>query len=363
MTTAKVPDLRRRVLLRDVAAAANVSDSTASRALADDPRISVATRQVVKAAAAELQYVPNAAARSLRMRHTSTLGLLIPNLDDPIHGQIAAGFEDEASRNGYCVIMVAGDDTPPRERLALKVFAEHGADAVAIVSSAISPREGRERVDPARLVLVQPDHRRLPRRDGPVTPGVILTDDAAGVRAAVEHLLDCGYRRIAYVEGEGGASNALREATVAATVRSRGVRTPPQTFHAADDAWRAPGALAAEIAADPPEALVCYDDKLALALMDALRTLGIRIPGDVAMVGFDGIPFTAISNPRLTTVVTPAGDMGRLAAASLIRAIREGTPPEGHVLEPELVVRESTRARPRAVTAVQSAPPSVQVGG
>ena len=81
------------------------------------------------------------------------------------------------------------------------------------------------------------------------------------------------------------------------------------------------------------------------------------------MVGFDGIPFTAISNPRLTTVVTPAGDMGRLAAASLIRAIREGTPPEGHVLEPELIVRESTRARPRAVTAVQSAPPSVQVGG
>ena len=68
----------------------------------------------------------------------------------------------------------------------------------------------------------------------------------------------------------------------------------------------------------------------------------LRIPADVAMVGFDGIPFTSISNPRLTTVVTPAGEMGRLAAGSLIRAIREGTAPEGHLLEPELIVREST---------------------
>ena len=359
---AKVADPRRRVLLHDVAAAAHVAESTASRALADDPRISVATRELVKAAAAELEYVPNVAARSLRMRQTSTLGLLIPNLDDPIHGQIAAGFEEEASRAGYCVIMVAGEDAPSRERLALKVFAEHGADAVAIVSSAISPREGRERVDPARLVLVQPDHRTLSRRHGPVTPGVILTDDASGVRAAVEHLLACGYRRIAYVEGEGGASNALREATVAATVRSHGDGATTRTFHAADDAWRAPAALAAEIAADPPVALGCYDDKLALALMDALRTLGIQVPGDVAMVGFDGIPFTSISNPRLTTVVTPAGDMGRLAAASLIRAIREGTPPEGHVLAPELIVRESTRGRPGAGPSLAVASPSGTTG-
>ena len=280
-TGRKVAGLRRRVLLRDVARSANVSDSTASRALADDPRISLATRTIVKSAAAELQYVPNAAARSLRMRHTSTLGLLIPNLSDPVHGQIASGFEEEASRGGYCVIMVDGEDAPPRERLALKVFAEHGADGVAIVSSAISPRESRERVDPARLVLVQPDHRSLPRHDGPVFPGVIMTDDAAGVRSAVNHLVDCGYRRIGYVEGEAGSSNLIRQAAVAATLRSRGVRTAPRTFPAPDDAWRAPGAIAEAIAADPPEALVCYDDKLALALMDALRLLGIRVPDDL----------------------------------------------------------------------------------
>jgi DNA-binding LacI/PurR family transcriptional regulator len=123
------------------------------------------------------------------------------------------------------------------------------------------------------------------------------------------------------------------------------VRAAPRVFPAADDAWREPGPLAEAIATDLPEALVCYDDKLALSLMDALRRLGIRVPDDVAIVGFDGIPSTAISNPRLTTVTTPSGEMGRLAAASLIRAIKDGSPPEGRRLEPELVVRESTRAR------------------
>ncbi|HTS15234.1 MAG TPA: LacI family DNA-binding transcriptional regulator, partial [Candidatus Sulfotelmatobacter sp.] len=221
---------RRRILLRDVAMAANVSDSTASRALSDDPRISVATRQAVKKAAARLEYVPNAAARSLRRKHTATLGLLIPNLSDPIHGQIALGFEEEATRSGYCVIMVDGHDAPTRERLALKVFAEHGADGVAIVSSAISPREARERVDPARLVLVQPDHRSLPRHEGALAPGVILTDDASGVRAAVEHLIDCGYRRLGYVHGDGGASDAERQAAVTATLRARGIRAALRDF-------------------------------------------------------------------------------------------------------------------------------------
>ena len=346
VTNGASPMPRRRVLLKDVARAAHVSGSTASRGLADDPRISLATRLSVKAAAAELNYVPNAAARSLRMRHTLTLGLLIPDLRDPVHGQVASGFEEEARRSGYCVIMVAGETEPVRERLALKIFAEHGADGVAIVSGAISPREARERVDPDRLILVQPDHGSLPRREGALPPGVILTDDASGLRAAVNYLVDNGYRRVAWVEGGAGATNKVRAEAVASTLRARRVRAPLRVFAASDDTWRSPGELAATIAADLPEALVCYDDKLALALMDALRKLRVRVPDDVAIVGFDGIPFAAIANPRLTTVATPSGEMGRLAAASLIRAIQGGSRPEAALLPPELIVRESTRQLP-----------------
>lgn len=339
-------DPRRRILLKDVAQRANVSGSTASRALADDPRISLATRLTVKAAAAELQYVPNAAARSLRVRRTRTLGLLLPDLRDPVHGQVASAFEQEAREEGYCVMVVAGERDLVRERLALRIFAEHGTDGVAIVSSVLSPKELRERVDPDRLVLVWPDHRSLPRHDGPPVPGVIQTDDASGVRAAVAHLVDSGCQRVAYVDSGVRASNTTRAETVAATLRSRGIRAPLRRFFASVDGWRTPGDLAAEIAADLPEALVCYDDQLALGLMDALRDLGVRVPDDVGIVGFDGIPYAGISNPRLTTVVVPSAEMGRVAASSLIRAIHDGVLPEGVLLPVEIVVRESTRSLP-----------------
>ena len=337
---------RRRILLKDVAERANVSGSTASRALADDQRISLATRLAVKAAAVELQYVPNAAARSLRVRRTRTLGLLLPDLRDPVHGQIASAFEGEARQQGYSVMVVAGERDLVRERLALRIFAEHGTDGVAIVSSVLSPKELRERVDPDRLVLVWPDHRSLPRDDGPRLPGVIQTDDASGVRVAVTYLIDAGCRRIAYVDSGVRASNTTRAETVAATLRSRGIRAPLRRFATSVDGWRSPGDLAVEIAADLPEALVCYDDQLALGLMDALRGLGIRVPDDVGIVGFDGIPYAGISNPRLTTVAVPSAEMGRVAAASLIRAIHDGVLPEGVVLPVEVVVRESTKSLP-----------------
>ena len=338
---------RRRILLKDVAQRANVSGSTASRALADDPRISPATSEAVKAAALELHYVPNAAARSLRVRRTRTLGLLLPDLRDPVHGQVASAFEREARHAGYGVMVVAGERDLVRERLALRIFSEHGTDGVAVVSSVMSPRELRERVDPDRLMLVWPDHHTMPRRVGPAIPGVIQTDDASGVAAAVNHLVDNGARRFGYVESGVRASNTIRAETVAATLRARGIDEPVRAFNGPIDPVRPLGELAAEIAADLPDALVCYDDQVALALMDALRDVGVRIPDDLGVVGFDGIPFAGIANPRLTTVAVPSSEMGRVAAASLVQAIHDGVLPEGVVLPVELVVRESTRSMAR----------------
>ncbi len=340
------PDPRRRVLLNDVAQRAKVSDSTASRALAGDQRISLATRLQVQAAAAELRYVPNAAARSLRARHTRSLGLLLPDLRDPVHGQVASAFEEEARKRGYCVIMVAGETQLALERVALRIFAEHRTDGVAIVSGVMSPREAQERADPDRLVLVQPDHRSLRRREGPLFPGVIQTDDVSGATAAVDYLVESGYRRIAYVGGGARASSVAREKAVAAALRDRNPRMTPRTYATSGEEWRAAGDLAGTIAADLPEALICYDDKLALALMDALRGLGVRVPDDLGIVGFDGIPFAAFSNPRLTTVAVPSAEMGRVAASSLVEAILTGALPEAVLLRLELIIRESTRPIP-----------------
>ena len=335
----------RRVVLDDVARMANVSRSTASRALVDDPRISEPTRAAVKQAAAELRYVPNAAARSLRAQRTRILGLLLANLSDPVHGQIAAAFEQEALAGGYRVIFAAGLQEPALERKALRIFTEHAADGVAMVSCVLAPSEAQTRVQPDRLIMVQPDHHRVQRYRGPLLPGVIMTDDASGVEAVVDHLVATGYRDIAYVGSGARAANAVRAAAAERALLKHGIRLEPGRFPSTDDSWRVPDGIAALIVTDLPEALICHDDKLALALMDALRRPGIRTPDDVGIVGFDGIQFAEISNPRLTTVATPLAELGRLAASSLIGAIQTGKLPDAVVLPVELVVRESTLPR------------------
>jgi LacI family transcriptional regulator len=340
----------RRVLLDDVARMASVSRSTASRALVDDPRISEPTRTAVKRAASELRYVPNAAARSLRAKRTRILGLLLANLNDPVHEHLAATFEQEAWAGGYRVIFGAGLHDPTLERTALRVFTEHAVDGVAMVSCVLAPSEAQSRVRPDRLIIVQPDHRRVQRYRGPLVPGVIMTDDASGVEAVVDHLVATGHRDIAYVGSGSHASCAVRREAVGRALRKHGIRPRLDRFPSPDDSWRKPDAIAALIATDLPEALICYEDVLALTLMDALRRLGITAPTDVGIVGFDGILFAEISNPRLTTVATPLAELGRLAASSLIDAIQTGELPEATVLPVELVVRESTRSQlPEAV--------------
>ena len=113
--------------------------------------------------------------------------------------------------------------------------------------------------------------------------------------------------------------------------------------HLSDDAWRTPDLVAARVGSSLPDAIICYDDKLALALLDGLRSRGIRVPQQVCVVGFDDIPFAALSSPRLTTVASPTTLMGRLAARTLAAAIGDGRLPPARVLPVELVIRESTQ--------------------
>ena len=119
---------------------------------------------------------------------------------------------------------------------------------------------------------------------------------------------------------------------------------PLRSFTVARDAWRTPGAVGEVVLRERlPEAVLCYDDTLALALIHDLQVAGIAVPDDVAVIGFDGIPFAAISNPGLTTITTPIVETGRLAASGLVQAIDTGRLPPPIVLPTMLVVRESTR--------------------
>ena len=335
------PGPARRITLADVAARAGVSLATASRALADDTRISAATRTVVREAARRLGYVPNVAARSLRARQTRAFGLLLADLGDPVHAQVAAGFEMEAAGAGYSVIIVAARNVPDEERRAMTVFMERTTDGICLASSVLDPDEAASRAGTVPLVIVQPDHEsrvtaphRLPR-------GSIRTDDESGMEQAVRHLLATGHRDIAYLGSVGRATNRLRQAAVERVVDEAAGR-PSRVIGLPEQAWSDPSVVGAALGPRPPDAVVCYDDKLALALLDGLRRRGLAVPRDVAVTGFDDIPFARLANPRLTTVATPVVEMGRMAARSLVGAVETGELPPPAVMPVELIIRESS---------------------
>jgi LacI family transcriptional regulator len=160
--------------------------------------------------------------------------------------------------------------------------------------------------------------------------------------AVVRHLFDSGYRRLGYVGGRGNASDLTRRDAIARALETMGPVEPLRVYGAFPRNGDTNEALAAVIAKDRPDALICYDDKLAFQLIDLLREHAIMAPRDVAVVGFDDIPFARMANPRLTTVSQPAVELGRRAAAMLLTAIRTGTMPRSTRLPVQLVVREST---------------------
>jgi DNA-binding LacI/PurR family transcriptional regulator len=334
----------RRVVLADVARIAGTSEATASRALKNDPRIGEATGAAVRAAAIKLRYVPNAAARSLRARRTHILGLLLDDLADPVHGKVAAGFEEAAAGHGYAVFIMTGLHDREREQRALTAFVEHRADGIVLASCVSDPAEVHARVTADRVVFVQPEYPALARGGDPPARGVLRTDDRAGVTATVRHLVERGYRRIAYVGPGSGTSDSLRRS--AATVALNDLALGPMRFlDSGVNGWQDAMSVAHRLAEEPPDAVLCYDDKLALALLDALRSTRLAVPDDLALVGFDGIRAARQSSPRLTTVDIPSVEVGRRAVEMLIASGRDGRMPVSEVLPVHLVIGDSTPPR------------------
>lgn len=330
------------ITIEDVARGARVSVATVSRALRDQPQVNERTRKRVLTVARRMGYVPNRAARSLVVRATQTLGLLIPDAIDPIHGEIVTGFEQEAAAHGYTVMLGNGFDDPTHERRALEMFAMHRTDGIALLGSVLRQREARLVARSSPIVFVNGEHPSLAGYQGDLLQGCIRADDIQGMDAVTRHLREAGYRRLSYVTGPGNASDLTRRAAVVRTLKALNASEPLRVYDAAPGHGEIDGALAATIAKDHPEVLICYDDKLAFQVMDLLRERAMTAPRDVAVVGFDDIPFARMANPRLTTVAQPAVEIGRRAAAMLLTAIRTRTMPRSIQLPVRLVVREST---------------------
>lgn len=342
--------------LSEVAEQAGVSTSTASRALNRPALVGPETAARVRAAAERLGYVPNPFARSLRVRGGKTLGLIVPDSTNPFFAEVAKGVEAACFRAGYSLVLCNSDRSLEKEQAQARVLHERRVDGVLLFNvgqqSAATIAWLLERSLP--VVLVE---RRSP---GPAVDCVV-SDNAGGVRSAMTHLADLGHRRVACLIGEPAVSHhAERLAAYAAAVRRLGLVEDPELVCTgltgyADGSWAAADLLRR---ADPPSALFCATDTVAIGAIHGAASVGRRVPVDVAVVGYGDTAPAAYVQPPLTSVAQEKLTVGARAVRVLLRRLAQRADgarwrPRTQVVPTRLVVRESSLPSPTPAAAAE----------
>lgn len=337
---------RRHVTIRDVAQAAQTSTATVSRVLNETGFVSEALRARVLQAAAELGYTPNSVARSLKKQSTHTVGVLITDITNQFYSSLVRGLEDVLTAHGYHALLSNTDHDPEKEAEHCRLMCEKRVEGVVI--SAAGQEVGhlrRLRDNGIPWVFV---NRRPKGCGGPA----ILTDNRAGAFEATMHLIHLGHRRIGVVAGSQNINtgidrlNGYREAMASAGLPVLEDWIVPGHFQE-DGGYRA----AVQLLGLPPErrptALFVCNNKMTVGVWKALADRRVRVPDEMALVGFDESEWARMVVPPLTTVAQRTYEMGRAAGRRLLQAIARG--PEGFdastpsdlYLKPHLIIRRS----------------------
>ena len=340
METGRGPD---RATLKDVAALAGVHPGTASRA------INAATRELVNdetarrvlAAADELGYRPNPIARGLKTSRSYTVGVLIPDLTNPLFPRIVRGIQDQLEESGYTPLIANTDNDPARERADIEAMRARQVDGLI---TATAHRHDDLEIDGAGgelpVVLVNRRHEQGTR------PSVVA-DDRLGVQLAVEHLVALGHRRIAHLAGPQDLSTGyLRLQGFREALADAGIEYDDELVLAADAFVEEEGQRLCNELLDrglEVTAIFAGNDLMALGCYDAFVARGIVCPDQISVVGFNDMPFAAWFDPPLTTVHLPQYEIGERAAELLLERLRDpAAEPTQMLLEPTLAVRGST---------------------
>jgi LacI family transcriptional regulator len=335
------------VTIRDVARVAQVHPGTVSRALNEETRMLVNqdTADRVLRAAEQLGYRPNRIARGLKTNRSYTVGVLIPDITNPLFPPILRGIEDRLDEAGYTSVVVNTDNDPERERSHLEAMRARRVDGF-ISATARLDRELLADVAAggAPLVLV---NRSL--EDGSVP--AVTVDEQRGIGLAVDHVAALGHRRIGHVAGPQNLSTGhRRHLGFLEAMRAIGLDAPLEYVRYCQSFTEEEGArVCAELldSTDDLTAIVAANDLLALGCYDALEERGLDCPRDISVVGFNDMPFVGRLRPPLTTVRVPQREIGTVAAELLLEQLGdESVPVREILLEPTLIVRGST-APPR----------------
>jgi LacI family transcriptional regulator len=331
----------KRVTVEDVARAAGVSIMTVSRAMNNRQGISEQTRLRIQELAREMNYSPSQIARSLATRQTTMLGLVVPDVSNPFFGHIARGVEDAAFENGYSVFLLNSAEIVDRERSALNSLWQKEVSGVILCSSRLPQAELQDCSDRfSYMVLVNRDLQTP--QNNVVT---INVDDYTGAQYAVKHLLSKGRQHIALITGPEVSISAQRRLSGYKTClvenhfqfRKEYVVNCLPTVQAGLEAARHLFLSHPDI-----DAVVAFDDMVAVGVLEACKEFGKKVPEDVAVIGADDAPIASLVQPKISTLRVNQYEIGRSAIIQLMSMMDKKTESNrSFIIQPELILRET----------------------
>ena len=334
------------ITIKDVAASAGVSTATVSRVLAGMKGVGKPVRQKVTAAAQQLGYQPNRLARDLRVGLRKVIGLVIPDLQNPFLTSVVRGIEAVLCRDGYSLLLGNSDGQAEREQTQLSVFRGEGVAGLILIPNN-GPRANYEMLRAWKIPMIAVD-----RAPTGVEMDLVRSNNREAVRDAIRHLLLHGYKDIGFITGPAeisvaqerlaGYHDALREAS----------RSPRESLVVHSD-FRQEGGHSAMInllgLAKPPRAVVIANNLMALGALQAIHERGMKIPEEIAVLGFDDMPWAMSLRPPLTAVAQPAEEIGCTAAQLLLERLKDPSRiPREIILPSVLIVRASCGNHPAA---------------
>jgi LacI family transcriptional regulator len=337
-------ELTGAVNITDVARRAGVSISTVSRVLNNsDYPIRPETRQKVLEAIEELRFRPNDVARSLLLKQTHTIGLIVPDISNPYYPELSLGVEATASEHGYAVIFCNTSRRPEKVEYYLDVLLQKRADGIIIAGGGTDLTQisqGTLRSD-TKIALVGKHHLPFPS---------VQVDNFGAAREITSHLLHLGHRHIAFISGPPNLTSVQdRLAGYKASLEERGISEDNRLICEGDfGAESGYSATLSLLRGEPtPTAIFAANDRMAISAMAAAADVGLRVPNDLTVVGFDDIITASLVRPSLTTVALPAYEIGASAMRLMLRLLEGEECPKTVWLPTQLVIRQSSGPPPR----------------
>jgi LacI family transcriptional regulator len=327
--------------IREVAESAGVSYATVSHVINNTRLVSPETRERVLAAMAELNYRPNALARSLRQGKTNTIGLVLPDSANPFFAEISRCIEEETFKKGYSVFLCNTELDTQRELFYVDVLSKKQVDGIIFVAAG-DQADSLDFLVSRNMPVVMID------RDVPnVEVDAVLTDHRLGGYLATRHLLELGHTRIACIAGPSSITpSAERIIGYRKALEEAGLPYDEKLVLRGDyHAQSGMDITHTILRMDPrPTAIFALNDLMALGALRAAAESGCSVPSDLAVVGYDDLELSHFTNPPLTTIAQPKTEIGAQAVDLLVdRMSRKDRPPSRVVLPPELIVRRSTQ--------------------